>query len=109
MEKGFLDQLRVKRNALVGVVIGFVVAAAYFRGVYLKESLRYPILLYAGLSLVSLSVIALFVTILLTLVRWIRLGVRARRDEDPGIETADEVPEEYADVVDRDSEQEEDA
>lgn len=79
MKKEFLERLGVRRYAVVGVLLGFVVAAAWFyRSYSVRESLVLPLYLYGLLALVSWTVIALFVTIFLTLVSWFWLGRKSR-------------------------------
>lgn len=76
MRKEFLQRLGVRRNAAIGVVVGMVVAAAwfYFGSYRAREALPYPLPLYALLAVVSGVVIAMFLTIVLTLAAWFNLA-----------------------------------
>lgn len=78
MKREFLQRLGVRRNALVGVVVGVVVAVTwfYFGSYRARDVLPYPLPLYGLLAVVSGAVIAMFLTIVLTLMAWFRLARR---------------------------------
>lgn len=79
MERGFLEELGVRQNAAVGVALGVLVGAG---GLYVawtgREVLQFPFPLYAALGVVAVAVTAMFVTIAVTLVRWL---LWARRED----------------------------
>lgn len=80
MERGFLEEVGVRQNALAGLVFGLLVGAGGIAVAWTtRESLLFPFPLYAALALVAVAVTAMFVTIALTLLRW---ALMARRVED---------------------------
>ncbi|MDY6775683.1 MAG: hypothetical protein SV253_06350 [Halobacteria archaeon] len=77
MRREFLERLGVRRNAVVGGVLGVVVGGFFFYARTLNAGNNtYPLYLYAALSVVSAVALTGFVTISLTLANWLRLGMK---------------------------------
>ncbi|MDY6765067.1 MAG: hypothetical protein SV377_05185, partial [Halobacteria archaeon] len=70
MKKAFLRELGIRQNAIVGAILGLVLASIFFYTRLQIGSSIIPMYLYFGLAVVMGVTTALFVTIVLTLGRW---------------------------------------